>query len=77
MSFQAFAPSVSAAPTSPTFNLTKTVVQQTLPDNAIQELRNGSEANFGIQVKPWIGEKIHEVGLDDLELTLGSGKARS
>jgi brassinosteroid resistant 1/2 len=29
------------------------------------------------QVKPWEGERIHEVGLDDLELTLGSGKAQS
>jgi brassinosteroid resistant 1/2 len=28
-------------------------------------------------VKPWEGERIHEVGLDDLELTLGSGKAQS
>lgn len=74
MNFQAFAPSASAAPTSPTFNLTKTVVQHTLPDNA-----RGSESNYGVQVKPWVGEKIHEVGLelDDLELTLGSGKARS
>ncbi|KAF7817559.1 protein BRASSINAZOLE-RESISTANT 1-like [Senna tora] len=79
MNFQAFAASASAAPTSPTFNLTKTVVQHTLPDNAmaVQEMGKGTEANFGVQVKPWVGEKIHEVGLDDLELTLGSGKARS
>jgi brassinosteroid resistant 1/2 len=28
------------------------------------------------RVKPWEGERIHEVGVDDLELTLGSGKAR-
>ncbi|KAE8723684.1 hypothetical protein F3Y22_tig00012064pilonHSYRG00005 [Hibiscus syriacus] len=27
------------------------------------------------QVKPWEGERVHEVGLDDLELTLGSRKA--
>ncbi|XP_028803037.1 protein BRASSINAZOLE-RESISTANT 1 [Neltuma alba] len=75
--FQAFVPSASAAPTSPTFNLTKPMAQHTLPDNAMQQIRKGSEANFGVQVMPWVGEKIHEVGLDDLELTLGSGKARS
>ncbi|KAL0381393.1 UNVERIFIED_CONTAM: BES1/BZR1protein 2 [Sesamum angustifolium] len=28
-------------------------------------------------VKAWEGEKIHEVGMDDLELTLGSGKAHA
>ncbi|KAK9182547.1 hypothetical protein WN944_025692 [Citrus x changshan-huyou] len=28
------------------------------------------------RVKPWEGERIHEVGVHDLELTLGSGKAR-
>ncbi|CAB4296355.1 unnamed protein product [Prunus armeniaca] len=64
--FRRFAPSLSAMPASPTFNLVKPVVaHQNLPDSEIPE------------VKPWIGEKIHEVGLDDLELTLGSGKPRS
>ncbi|CAB4316754.1 unnamed protein product [Prunus armeniaca] len=47
-------------PASPTFNLVKSVVtHQNLPDSEIPG------------VKPWIGKKIHEVGLDDLELTLG------
>ncbi|XP_010558116.1 PREDICTED: BES1/BZR1 homolog protein 1 [Tarenaya hassleriana] len=30
----------------------------------------------GDSVKPWEGEKIHEVAVDDLELTLGNPKAR-
>ncbi|BFG20514.1 hypothetical protein CerSpe_067880 [Prunus speciosa] len=59
--FQRFAPSLSVMPASPTFNLVKPVVaHQNLSDSEIPK------------VKPWIGEKIHEVGLDDLELTLGT-----
>ncbi|ESW08568.1 hypothetical protein PHAVU_009G056400 [Phaseolus vulgaris] len=79
LNFQAFAPSVSAVPISPTLNFIKPVVSQqhmhnlNHPDNRIQEMRN-SEVQFGVQVKPWVGERIHEGGLDDLELTLGSGK---
>ncbi|RDX83670.1 Protein BRASSINAZOLE-RESISTANT 1, partial [Mucuna pruriens] len=74
--FQAFAPSASVLPTSPTFNLVKPVVVHDVPDNSVQEMRTSSE-EFRVQVKPWVGEKIHEVALDDLELTLGNGKARS
>ncbi|CAN6722176.1 unnamed protein product [Malus baccata var. baccata] len=63
--FQRFAPSLSAMPASPTFSLVKPAFpQQNIPADQIPD------------VKPWIGEKIHEVGLDDLELTLGNGKAR-
>ncbi|CAI0558782.1 unnamed protein product [Linum tenue] len=62
ISFQKFAPALAAAmPTSPTYNLVKPPVVQ---------FGNGE------QVKPWEGERITEVGLDDLELTLGNGKAR-
>lgn len=78
VSFQKFASSAAAMPTSPTFNLVKPVAPQVLPSNVITENVRGSEFDFGGgQVKPWVGEKIHEVGLDDLELTLGSGKPRS
>ncbi|BAT77784.1 protein BRASSINAZOLE-RESISTANT 1-like [Vigna umbellata] len=79
LNFQAFGPSVSAVPISPTLNFIKPVPSQqhkhnlNHPDNRIQEMRN-SEVQFGVQVKPWVGERIHEGGLDDLELTLGSGK---
>lgn len=52
------------------------MVQRNVPDNEIQEMRMSSE-EFGIHVKPWVGEKIHEVAMDDLELTLGNGKAQS
>lgn len=78
MSFQKFAPSASMMPTSPTFNLVKPAVQSIPPINAAPEAGRGAEFDFGgEQVKPWVGERIHEVGLDDLELTLGNGKARS
>lgn len=62
-------------PTSPTFNVVKSVAHHAMPDNSIREIRSSEE--FEVQVMPWVGEKIHEMGLDDLELTLGSGKARS
>lgn len=53
------------------------VAQQIKTNNAINEIGRSAEFDFGGgQVKPWVGEKIHEVGLDDLELTLGSGKAK-
>ncbi|KAK7252892.1 hypothetical protein RIF29_37151 [Crotalaria pallida] len=36
----------------------------------------GSDFDFeNGSVKPWEGERIHEVGMDDLDLTLGFGKA--
>ncbi|XP_058777888.1 BES1/BZR1 homolog protein 2 [Vicia villosa] len=37
----------------------------------------GSDFDFenGRVVKPWEGERIHEVGMDELDLTLGFGKA--
>ncbi|KAJ6404800.1 hypothetical protein OIU84_012885 [Salix udensis] len=79
ISFQKFAPSVAAAmPTSPTYNLVKPVAQQILSHNLVKDNGMSMDFEFGSeQVKPWEGERIHEVGLDDLELTLGSGKARS
>ncbi|KAK8642458.1 hypothetical protein V6N13_011800 [Hibiscus sabdariffa] len=77
ISFQKFAPSTSQVPTSPTFNLVKPLAPQSLPNNLIGEKGRVSEFQFESgQVKPWEGERIHEVGLDDLELTLGSGKAQ-
>ncbi|CAL1396273.1 unnamed protein product [Linum trigynum] len=83
ISFQKFAPAMAAAmPTSPTYNLVKPppVVQQNLSHDTIM-VENGRtmmefEFGNGEQVKPWEGERITEVGLDDLELTLGNGKAR-
>ncbi|KAF2324519.1 hypothetical protein GH714_015015 [Hevea brasiliensis] len=78
ISFQKFAPSAAAMPTSPTYNLVKPVAEQILSSNVIKENGRSMEFEFGSgQVKPWEGERIHEVGLDDLELTLGNGKARS
>ncbi|PON33735.1 BZR plant transcription factor [Parasponia andersonii] len=80
VSFQKFAP--STIPTSPTFNLVKPAAQPISTSNVIPEAVRGAEFDFGGgQVKPWVGERIHEVGMemememDDLELTLGSSKA--
>uniref|UniRef100_A0A2P2JRK2 Protein BZR1 homolog n=1 Tax=Rhizophora mucronata TaxID=61149 RepID=A0A2P2JRK2_RHIMU len=88
VSFQAPAPQV--APPSPTFNLIKPVAQQSGFQDGLDghggpgwaaaaavERGRGSEFEFeNGRVKPWEGERIHEIGVDDLELTLGSGKAR-
>ncbi|KAJ9177153.1 hypothetical protein P3X46_012398 [Hevea brasiliensis] len=75
------------APPSPTFNLVKSVAQQSgfqdrvdghggLGWGAAAERGRGSEFEFeNGRVKPWEGERIHEIGVDDLELTLGSAKA--
>ncbi len=39
--------------------------------------RAASETDSGREKEVrWEGERIHEVGVDDLELTLGSGKSR-
>ncbi|KAG7587095.1 BES1/BZR1 plant transcription factor N-terminal [Arabidopsis thaliana x Arabidopsis arenosa] len=81
ISFQKFAQqqpfSASMVPTSPTFNLVKPAPQQMSPNTAaFQEIGQSSEFKFeNSQVKPWEGERIHDVGMEDLELTLGNGKA--
>lgn len=78
-----------AAPTSPTYNLVKPVPQQTSLQGttdacgefgwgAAAKRARGPEFEFeNGAVKAWEGEKIHEIGMDDLELTLGSGKAHA
>lgn len=79
ISFQKFAPSSCTVPTSPTFNLVKPLAPIVSPNDVIKENGQSMECQFeDMQVKPWEGERIHEVvGMeDDLELTLGSGKAR-
>lgn len=66
-------------PTSPTFNLMKPVSAERIPSNDGMMLDKGKSVDFGFEnvaVKAWEGERIHEVGLDDLELTLGSGNTR-
>ncbi|WVZ11576.1 hypothetical protein V8G54_016106 [Vigna mungo] len=72
----------AAGPPSPTFNLMKPAMHQIPAQEGVQW---GSVAEIGRgvsdfefengRVKPWEGERIHEVGMDDLELTLGFGKA--
>ena len=76
MRFQNFAPAM--IPASPTFNLVRPVAQRVYPMDAMTEKGKGLEFEFeNIPVKAWEGERIHEVGVDDLELTLGSGKTRN
>ncbi|KAI3502909.1 hypothetical protein L1887_31301 [Cichorium endivia] len=67
-----------AAPTSPTFYLVKPVNQPgCLQGGSMVHMNHGSEFEFESgKVKAWEGERIHEVGGDDLELTLGNGSAR-
>ncbi|KAK4429156.1 protein BRASSINAZOLE-RESISTANT 1 [Sesamum alatum] len=79
MNFQAYANAASAVPTSPTFNLMKPAVGHQVPpkDAVMSDKGKGTEFDFeNMAVKPWEGERIHEVGMDDLELTLGSGNTR-
>lgn len=78
MNFQAYANGPNMVPTSPTFNLVKPVVSQQVPSmEARLDKGKGPEFDFAnMAVKPWEGERIHEVGMDDLELTLGSGNNR-
>ncbi|CAL9174796.1 unnamed protein product [Musa hybrid cultivar] len=69
------------APGSPTFNLVNPAV--TMPDAAAgtaggEKGRGGTEFDFESgRVKPWEGERIHDVAVDDLELTLGVGNTAS
>ncbi|XP_021274240.1 BES1/BZR1 homolog protein 2-like [Herrania umbratica] len=89
VSFQTVASTAAAAvasPPSPTFNLVKRVVQQNpfrdgvtghggVTWGTVTEIGRGSEFAFeNGRVKPWEGERIHEIGVDDLELTLGTSK---
>ncbi|XP_077224782.1 protein BZR1 homolog 1-like [Tasmannia lanceolata] len=86
VSFQTGPPS-TASPSSPTFNLINPIAQHNSPAATLAggigwgltaERGRNSEFEFeSVRVKPWEGEKIHDIGMDDLELTLGSGKQQS
>ncbi|XP_076911868.1 protein BRASSINAZOLE-RESISTANT 2-like [Bidens hawaiensis] len=59
-------------PNSPTFNLVKPVAQVAAAHDGGLDKGKGIEFEFeNGGVKAWEGERIHDVGLDDLELTLG------
>lgn len=73
-----------AAPSSPTFNLIKPASKQNLPVDGCSQFawgvapQRGCGSEFAFEsgtIKAWEGERAHEIGVDDLELTLGSGKA--
>ncbi|KAD4888776.1 hypothetical protein R6Q59_034329 [Mikania micrantha] len=64
-------------PNSPTFNLVKPVAPVAAAEDAGFDKRKGMDFEFeNGGVKAWEGERIHDVGLDDLELTLGSGVSK-
>ncbi|KAK1422237.1 hypothetical protein QVD17_25207 [Tagetes erecta] len=64
-------------PNSPTFNLVKPVAPMVATKAAGSDKGKGMEFEFeNGGVKAWEGERIHDVGLDDLELTLGSGNGK-
>ncbi|XP_042375500.1 protein BZR1 homolog 1-like [Zingiber officinale] len=75
------ASSQTAVPGSPTFNLVKPFGSMkgtaVLTSGGISEReQEGTEFEFENRwVKPWEGEKIHDVGPDDIQLTLGIGVA--
>ncbi|KAL9265365.1 BRASSINAZOLE-RESISTANT 1-like protein [Drosera capensis] len=66
-------------PTSPTFSLVKPMVQQMSISNGIQDRATAAPhlQPESMTVKAWEGERIHDMGMEDLELTLGNGKART
>lgn len=79
ISFQTFGNAANTVPTSPTFNLMKPM-PQLVPSMDPSDKGKGKEPEFDVEkmaVKPWEGERIHEVGMDELELTLGNGNTRT
>ncbi|CAM8902238.1 unnamed protein product [Rhodiola kirilowii] len=71
-----WAANMMTAPSSPTFNLVKPPRHQcaTQP-NGDGKIAKSYEFEFSsCRVKPWEGEIIHDMGTDDLELTLGTAK---
>ncbi|KAJ6808354.1 protein BZR1-like protein 1-like [Iris pallida] len=72
------------APASPTFNLVNPIASRQVavvgPGGGGMSERGRGAAEFEFEsgrVKPWEGERIHEVGVEDLELTLGMGSSSS
>ncbi|CAL9039975.1 protein BZR1 homolog 1-like [Musa acuminata AAA Group] len=63
------------APASPTYNLVNPGAMSSFPGGEVLEKgRGGMEFDFESgRVKAWEGERIHDVGLDELELTLRLG----
>ncbi|XP_008806188.2 protein BZR1 homolog 1-like [Phoenix dactylifera] len=72
------------APASPSFNLVNPAAQ--IPETVVAPGGGGmSDRGRGCvefefengRLKPWVGERIHEVGVEDLDLTLGVGSSGS
>lgn len=82
ISFKRFArPPIPNSP-PPSFGVLRPMVQQmTLNDHNMDVggMMGGGEERLhqNGRIKAWEGEKIHDVGMDDLELTLGSAKPRT
>ncbi|URD85644.1 hypothetical protein MUK42_27222 [Musa troglodytarum] len=72
------------APASPTYNLVNpgavpsTNIASSPGGEVLERGRGGMEFEFESgRVKPWEGERIHDVAVDDLDLTLGVGSTAS
>ncbi|CAA2967631.1 Hypothetical predicted protein [Olea europaea subsp. europaea] len=78
MNFRAYGNASDVVPPSPTFNLVRQMARQVPSKDAMLEKETGTQFDFKkVAGKPWEGERIHEVGLDNLELTLGSGSTQN
>ncbi|XP_047317452.1 BES1/BZR1 homolog protein 2-like [Impatiens glandulifera] len=81
--FQTMPPPVFDSPSSPMFNLGKPPAHPTVQhdDDGGQQKKGyyySSDFKFeNIKLKAWEGERIHEIGAADLELTLGSNKVHA
>ncbi|KAD5507836.1 hypothetical protein R6Q59_031389 [Mikania micrantha] len=74
--FQNHGPKVMS-PGSPTFQLVKPMAHEVSTNDAVLGKGKGVEVEFeNGGLNAWEGERIHDMGFDDLELTLGSGNAK-
>nr|XP_043607980.1 protein BRASSINAZOLE-RESISTANT 1-like [Erigeron canadensis] len=77
--FQNQEPMAMSSPNSPTFHFVKPMAQENVTNSngAVYGKGKGIELEFeNCGLKAWEGERIHDMGSDYLELTLGSGNAK-
>ncbi|KAK1435417.1 hypothetical protein QVD17_01180 [Tagetes erecta] len=68
---------MAMSPGSPTFHLLKPMATESYTSDAVLGKGKRVEGEFeNGGLKAWEGERIHDMGLDDLELTLGSGNVK-
>ncbi|KAI7744654.1 hypothetical protein M8C21_006435 [Ambrosia artemisiifolia] len=68
---------MAMSPSSPAFHLVNPMGLEMCSDDSGLDKGKGVEVGYeNGGLKAWEGERIHDMGLDDLELTLGSGNAK-